>query len=108
MTRRLSPRELALYELLKHSPRNRALEWLIILTCMFWCLTFWLIDKIVELRSRSRPAPGVGSKRGGPDDEGAIAEPKPSVGGHEFSPPRRDRPNACPHIIGLAERGREQ
>lgn len=102
MTRRLSPRELALYELLKHSPRNRALERLIILVCMFWCLTFLLIDKIIELRSRSRQSPDVvGSNRGGADAEGAMGSETFSEVQNVVSPPSEALPQL---LFGRRER----
>ena len=93
MTRCLSPRELELASRwLMESPRNRALEVLIILASLFYPIHFWLIERIITLRSRSRPAPDVGSEMGVGNEDGAIAEPKPSVGGHEFSPPLSRRP----------------
>lgn len=53
--RRLSPRELEVYHrLLMESPRNRVLEFLIVLAVLFWFPQFWLAERIVWKHEQQR------------------------------------------------------
>lgn len=81
---------------------NRWLNAFLLLCSMAFAPHFWLIDRIIILRSCSRQASDVvGSKRGGADDDGAKRLSRNHTVGNEFSPPNYALPQA---LFGRRER----
>lgn len=84
MTRRLSPLDLEVASRwLMESPRNRALEAIIILASLFYPMHFWLIERIIALRSRHNEPRGAG---GGGYDESTVGT-KTVLSDDRISPP---------------------
>lgn len=82
---------------LNSSPKNTKLETLIIVACMYWFLMFWLIDRIINLRSR-RASDVVEYNQGGvQNDEGAKRMSQKNAVGDECPPPSEHAPPHYSH-----------